>query len=173
MVLPPSRPLHATGPADRLASRIGIARTLALSGATVPARSVCAAIVLEDALLLAADRSALRSLVECLLLLEMIPLLARTLRALHGVTLAVTPLQGAAPRRRLFTLNGDLSLVVLAPGLHAPAPAREAAAAQWSAALLHAAALVGAPRPDRNPSAPIRRSEADETETTCVALNTI
>ncbi len=98
--------------ASALVRQVELAHKLARRGARQPARNLCAAIFLDQSALLLADRSAKRRFVECLLLLDMVNLLGRLLRALDGVELGSRQVVVAGTRQMVLSLSNGVHLVM-------------------------------------------------------------
>ena len=131
----------------RVARQIDAACEMALFGADLRARSVCADIFLQHAPLLAQKRSLCQSFVECLLLLNMTALLIRLVRAVDGADLAVTAVGGSHPGRLLFSFSNGVSVTAPGFGLQVGRATRAKRAVRWSEVILAAASRESVPEP--------------------------
>ncbi len=123
----------------RVGEQIDAATNLARFGAEPLARDLCAAVFLQHPNILLANRSLERRFVECLLRLGMTNLLARHLRAAHGVELATRKLSIDGVERIVLALSNGSTVSVPVPELRAD----PASVGGWSEKVLTAADRQG------------------------------
>ena len=138
----PRPPLPDLPAVDRVVARIGVARQLAVIGRAEPARRLCGGLVVEHLAWIAEDPLLVRLLAECLLLLEMMAVLPRLVRAVFGVELRVAEVGEFGSRRWMLSFSHGITLLM--PRADAALElGREERAVFWARRILATAAAGG------------------------------
>ena len=164
-----SRSATADGDA-KLSKRLDIASELALYGQLQPGRGLCAALLIEHAMLLGTDHGAQQRFVECLLLLRMENLLLRLVRAVYGFDLERRILTSDGAQRTILAFPAGTSLVIPWSDMGNEPSRRARFATHWSRRIL---TELGREQPtgsnhlhDRTPSPGEQRVASDRRDPT-------
>lgn len=139
-------------PFRALSKQLQQARELALFGAEALACEVCASVMLDRAMLLARSTAHKRAFIECLLLLGMTNLLARTLRATDGVEVSMAEAAGPRADSFLLALSNGSTVRLDLPGPGAGRAERDRFATNGGKLIVQAAERDPALAPIRIPS---------------------